>query len=525
VRAGRRDSVRALFGSLARAAVGLSCGATLAACGGPPVVDAPALPDCSPPTIRDPEFLTGGAWTVTGSAALTTGAATFTTATMCDHGGIAQRLETPPVECVRPLVLTVRYALEDGDRLNFAAGVDGGWNAALLSNSGSGARLSQTCLGAGLFAGGDATLFLGAGPNPALCPAHGGEELSLVLAHVSIDVDATDLCPIPGRVRNGDFEAGATGWTFAQRGGAATIEAGAGEGGSFAAHLHTEHLCETPTIRGTVSLPTPKMVPHPALRFWMRGTSNAFASVRIGAPPPAVSTGVTTLVGTNEAIRTSLCLPRWAQGTVQPLELALVDAQYTQRCATDSVRDFAFDDFELVSEPACADANVLDPGFEQAALARAPAPTWSIERYDDVPGSLVEMRVDPTFAHTGKVAAVLSTTTPCPRASVAADVTLARPSGAAGPAVSFWYKAGPGTNTRLEVSLSALVGPVTLPVARPQAWTRARACLDPHLAGRPDLLRFSIVSETGGTCADTFAAETFAIDDVALTTDPECSAR
>jgi hypothetical protein len=330
---------------------------------------------------------------------------------------------------------------------------------------------------------------------------------------------------MPGRVRNGRFDEGATGWTLIDRGGAATIEAGPGEAGSFAAHLHTEHLCETPTILGAASLPTSTIVPHPALRFWMRGTDNAIASVRLGAPLPAVSTGVTTVVGTTAAVRTSLCVPRWAQGTVQPVELALVDGQYTQRCATDSVRDFAFDDFEIVSEPACADANVLDPGFEQAALAHAPASSWSIERYDDVPGSLVELKLDPTFAHAGQVAAVLSTTTPCPRASVAADVTIATPVGDAGPALVFWYKSGAGSNTELEVSLSALAGPVKLPAPRPQGWTRARACLDPHLAGRPDLLRFSIVSEAGGTCTDTFATEMFAIDDVELTTDAACAAR
>ncbi len=501
----------------------LTCWLTLSACGRP-VVDAPVVVDCSPPTLRDPDLLRGG-WTATGSAALTTGAATFTTATMCDHGGVQQRFATTPVACAQPLVLTLGYALKDGDRLNFALGVEGGWNAPLLSFSGSGSRTSQICLGTRLFDGGAATLFLGAGPNPALCPAHGGEGLALVLQHVSIDVDAAGLCPTPGRVRNSDFEAGATGWTLINRGGEATIQVEAGAGGSFAAHLHTEHLCETPTILGAAALPTSTIVPHPALRFWMRGTDNAIASVRIGAPLPAVSTGVTTVVGTNAPVRTSVCVPRWAQGTVQPLELALVDGQYTQHCATASVRDFAFDDFELVSEPACADANVLDPGFEQAALAHAPASSWSVERYDDVPGSLVTMKVDPSFAHGGQVAVVLSTTTPCPRASVAADVTIATPVGDAGPAVVFWYKGGPGINTGLEVSLSALAGLVKLPAARPQTWTRARACLDPHLAGRPDLLRFSIVSQAGGTCTDTFATEMFAIDDVELTTDEACPAR
>jgi hypothetical protein len=71
--------------------------------------------------------------------------------------------------------------------------------------------------------------------------------------------------------------------------------------------------------------------------------------------------------------------------------------------------------------------------------------------------------------------------------------------------------------------MSALLGPVSLPAA--STWTQVTACLDTHLAGRPDLLHFGVVStDGGGICADTFPAETFAIDDVELTADANCSA-
>jgi hypothetical protein len=510
----------------ALAAAPLMCVALLGACdAGRAVVDEPTPPTCFSPAVRDPDFLAGTAWTASGNAVVETGSATFRTATFCDHGGIAQPLSTPPLACARALVLTLRYSLIDSDRLNFAVGVAGGWNAPLLSSASGSSRSLQVCLGARAFAGGDANLFLGGGPNPVLCPAQGGEGLSLELEHVSIDIDSVGLCPPPGTVRNASFEWGATGWSLARSGGTAAVDAGLGRDGSAAAHLHTDHFCENPSVSGTTSLPTRAMVPNPALRLWTKGTRNAVASVRIGPPLPAVSAGASYVPGTNEATWTSVCLPRWAQGTVQPLQLGLVDRHFTQRCEDVDTRDFLFDDLAFLSEPACADADLLDPGFEQVTLGRAVAPAWTLQTYDDYPGSGVTLAVDASAAHSGQVAAVFSASTPCPHASLANGVTIPLPEGDSGPALAFWYRAAAGTHTGLDVSMNALPAALVAPTARPQAWTRIKACLDPRLAGRPDLLRFSIVSQLGGTCADTFPPETFMIDDVELTTDASCPAR
>jgi hypothetical protein len=499
-----------------------ACASLLSACGDDlPMTDPRVGASCFAPTVQDPDFATTTAWTTSGGATLTPGAARFETATMCDHGGIEQTLPTPRLACAQALVMRMGLSLDRFDQLNFAVGVNGGWSSPLLF---LGAYTKDICLGARAF-GGTAHLFLGGGNNSMLCPPPVSDDgASLAIEHVAIDIDSMNACPPPGTVPDGDFEGDGQVWSMTPRKGTAEIAQGPGEGGSFGAHLATDHLCENPSMTGRISLPTSAMVPHPALRIWSNGSRNAMASVRIGPLIPAFLTGATYIVGTDRGGMTNICIPRWAEGMVQPLELAFVATKYNEGCASENVRHFAFDDLAFVSEPACeTNANVFDPGFEQVARAPGAAPFWSIDRYDDEPGANIELEINATLAHTGNVAALLTASMPCPHASVSGGVTVPTAVGLAGPALKFWYKTGSGTHTGLGVSLGALLAPVSLPEAR--TWTQVKACLDARLAGRPDLLRFSIVSTTGGgVCADTFPAETLAIDDVELTTDVSCPA-
>jgi hypothetical protein len=509
-----------------------SCASIVGACGGATVMtdvttetgaggaDGGAAATCSVSGLQDPDFATSTAWTPIRGVTLSPGSATFDTATMCDHGGIAQTLSTPPLTCARPLVLTLGVSLEDEDKLSFVAGVNGGWSSPVIP---LGAQTLQICLGARVF-GGAADLFLGMGNNLGLCPPQLSGGPSLSIEHVSIGADVTGACPLPGTVPNGDFERGTDRWTLHSVQGTAEIAPGLGEAGSLGARLATDRLCEGPFISGTISLPTSAMMPNPALRIWSKGTRNAVASVRIGSPVHAFYTGATYLPGTDQAVVTNVCIPRWAQGTVQPLALAFVETAFNQVCKTDNARDFAFDGLSFVSEPACAtDANVFDPGFEQVAVASGAASFWALDRYDDDLASRVELETDGTSAHTGNVAAVLSTSTPCPRVSLSGGVTVPSPAGTQGPALRFWYQTSASTHTGLTVSLSALAAPVPLPAT--STWTQVTACLDPHLASRPDLLSFALASITGGgTCADTFPTETVALDDIELAIDPSCPA-
>jgi hypothetical protein len=498
-----------------------ACISILGACGAEPLTQPRVEASCFVPTIRDPDFATTTAWTTLGSATITPSSAHFTIATLCDHGGIEQTLPTPPLTCAQSLVMHMGLSLERSDRLNFAVGVNGGWTSPTLFD---GSATTETCLGAAAFDG-DARLFLGGGTNHQFCPALVGYEgPSLAIEHVSIDVDTSGACPVPGTVPDGDFEGDALSWSLKPRLGTAEIAKGLGEGGSFGAHLATDHLCEDPWIIGKMSLPTSAMVPNPALRVWSSGSSNATASVRIGPLLPAVLTGTTYIAGTNQAGTTDICIPRWAQGTVQPLELAIVATEYAETCDVERARDFAFDNFTFVSDPACeTGAKVFDPGFEEVARAPGATPFWSLDRFDDEPNANVELKIDASAAHTGNVAALFTASTPCPHVGLSGSVTVPTPIGTAGAALKFWYQTSASMHAGLAVSLSALLAPVALPATT--QWTQVTACLDGHLAGRPDLLRFAVVStDGGGICADTFPPETFALDDVELTTDASCPA-
>jgi hypothetical protein len=504
-----------------------SCAASIAggfggACGG-----AGSQVACEDPALSDPFFSTDTTWTSVRGAALAPGAATFTAPTMCDHGGVVQTLPASRLACARPLVLSFDITLLDEDRTSFAAGVGGGWNLPVVP---LGEETLKVCLGANAF-GGSVDLFLGPGVDPWVCPppATGGPSISL--SRVSIDPDDAGACPAPGTVPDGDFELGAQGWAPKLGNGVVEVVPGGGENGSAALHLATTYLCQKPSISEAISLPSARMIPHPALRLWSKGSTNAALSVRVGSLITAFYTGATYLPGTGAARTSSLCIPRWAQGTVQPLELAFVPTLFTEECAAEDGRDFLVDGIGFESEPRCADADLFDPGFELAADAAGPAPalatrlasTWTLERYDDQPGSDVTIASGDPGAHSGKAFARFSASSPCPRASVSTSVTVPTPAGGAGPVLKLWYETNVGANDTLSVSLNELGAPTQLPLA--PSWTQATFCLDPHLAGRPELLRVTLTNVSGGgNCADTFPAETVGLDDVELGTDPACPA-
>jgi hypothetical protein len=408
--------------------------------------------------------------------------------------------------------------------LLFAVGVGGGWNLTPLA---LGRQTVNVCLGASAF---DAPtdLVLGPATNIQLCPPpdDGTAGPSVVVSHVSIAPDVQGACPLPGTVPNGDFEQGAHGWTIKPGGVDAVGEVapGLGEGGSAAAHLAVAHSCNHPALSESISLPSAAMLPNPALRVWSNGSSNAVASIRLGSVVPGDSTGATFLPGRGAPVAANVCIPRWAQGTVQALQLALVSEHFTEDCVDDDARDFVFDGLSFVSEPACdLSKGVFDPGFEQLVTDPGVAPFWALERFDDTPESNVELVTDAGAAHTGAVSARFSSSSPCPHASLSGSVTVPAPVDGAGPALFFFFETNTSTRTSLSVTMNAFA---LLPVQELLAptWNRAKICLDPHLAGRPEILRFSVTDAEGGECANGFPEETVGLDDIVLGTDPGCPA-
>ena len=499
-----------------------ACAVGLGACGGAtgdPPVDAGAEGGsaCFVPTVSDPSFATTTAWSAGDEVVITPGAATFSLPAICDHRSVTQTVPTPALSCARPLVMTVDVTLNDLDRVNFVFGFGGRWYAQLFA----GIPRWSFCLGASAFDG-TQTLAFGSAINQGVCPAEPGATNSITIQRLSIAEDVQGTCPVPGIVSNGDFEHGEASWTLLPGEGVAELAPGRGEGASVGARIATDRPCEVPEIHGILSLPTSAMVPNPALRIWSSGSSDAVASVRMGPRPPDYLLGETFLQGHDNPSVANVCIPRWAQGTAQPLELAFAPTEYTESCPTPRARELIFDGLSFVSDPACtADANLFDPGFEQVVTSSSAAPFWALQRYTDNPRSDVQLVDDPTTAHTGRVAARFTGSTPCPVVSLSGGVTVPGADGASGPALKFWYDASATTHLALDVSLGALSAPVAL--ATTTRWTQVTACLDPRLATRPDLLTFSLVSaDGGGTCSDAFPMETIQLDDVELTTDATC---
>jgi hypothetical protein len=508
----------------------VACAAILAACGDPKptsdtTVDGGAEtdargeggPTCFVPMVRDPDFATTTTWSAGDEVVITPGAATFSLSAICDHRSVTQIVPTPPLSCARPLLMTVDVTLNDLDRVNFVFGFGGRWYAQLFA----GIPTWSFCLGASAFDG-TQTLAFGSAINQGVCPALPGDTNSITIQRLSIAEDVQGTCPLPGIVSNGDFEHGAASWTLLAGDGVAEIAPGRGEGASAGARIATDHPCEKPSVRGVISLPSSAMVPNPALRIWSSGPSDAIASVRMGPRPPDYLLGATYLPGHDAPVSSNICIPRWAQGTAQPLELAFAPMDYTESCPSPRAREFIFDGLSFVTEPACAtDANVFDPGFEQVATSTSAAPFWALQRYEDNPMSDVQLVVDPTNAHSGMVAARFTGSSPCPVVSLSGGVTVPGSDGVNGPALKFWYSASATAHLALDVALGALSAPLALPATT--SWTQVTGCLDPPLATRPDLLTFSLVSaDGGGTCSNAFPMETILLDDVELTTDVSC---
>jgi hypothetical protein len=506
---------------VARASLALAgaCGSAPAATSAGVQADGGAT--CPPATLADPEFASPTSWTPARGAALAPGAVTFGAAGICDLAGVTQALPAAPLACARPLVLSFDASLTDDDRVSFAVGIGGGWNLPVLLVA---AQTVKLCLGANVFGSAAPTLFLGPGTNPWVCPPPDEGGPAIVLSRVSLGEDVQGTCPLSGIIPGGDFEAGAPGWTLTAGDAVAEIAPGLGENGSAALHLAATHSCEAPSARGVISLPSPALLASPALRVWSKGSPGAVASIRVGTLVPTYYTGATYLPGTDAAEALDVCLPRWAQGTVQPLQLAFVSTRFTEDCVADEPRDFVFDDLAFVSQPGCVDdAGLFDPGFEQALAAPGLAPVWALERYDDQPSSTVAIATDGSTAHTGRAGARFTESSPCPNASLSATVTMPASAGAAGPALHLWYETNTGTHTGLEVSMNAFSAPVPLPPSA--TWTRATVCLDPRLAGRPEILRVTLTNVSGDSvCADQFPEETVGLDDLDLGTDPTCPA-
>ena len=465
--------------------------------------------------LADPSFQDGTAWEASGGASVSPlatgdvapGEAFFGADAVCSLGQLRQRVDMPPYAQADPFVATVNYRSmgNPNDLVGVAIRLGGAWLELPGRARWSIARL---CLGESAY-GGPIDVQVAPARVAADCGA-AQPAANMAVDHLAITPAAPGECPAPGTVRNGDFEDG-EGWSGTGQGdGTATIAAGAGAGGSRAAHLSTRTECSSAALTGQVSWPTASTLPSPALELWWRGSTGRALEMALGDRP------VARLEGAGEERTSRICVPPWAQGLATAMTWSLPERKGA--CSRADERDFSLDDMRVVSEPGCGtDPHLLDGGFEAAAQGLDSG--WQLS----VPEGRGEASLVAAagLAHSGKGAAWLAMYQDCGAAAVETFAVVPRPDDGRGPALTFWYRAGENPETELFATTGQ--GSDHGPLREDDDWRQETVCISPVLAGRT--LRIGVRLDAGtGACLDEFPMEEAMLDDMAMTTTPDCPA-
>jgi|GEM_PF-4828028 len=424
---------------------------------------------------RDPTFEnTPKAWVLAGGAAIDPAGVgangTRGVATVPTGASVRQSFDMPPYGSAEPLALLLVASTACGAPCNVT-----GYPDVVFGQRGS--------LGFGVGANGFATTRVCLG-EAAYGPA--SELLLDVVAGGALTIDVAQYvpdpsCPPPGKVRNGDFEA-VEGWTPT---GEAQIVLGKGASDTRGGVLSPTSCNAAASLLGEVSVPA--ALPRPALTFRQRGPTSRLLDVLTATVPGRSSFGTETI-----------CLPEWSRGYSLPLPIALAPVGSGACLAA----EFAVDDFAVVSSPTCPDSPfVLDGAFEDTSVMY-----WQPR----AAGNTATARIDrgSGAARSGSGSLLLASNDCGGTASASQAITLP-PSGAGGPAVSFWSRGVVTTGGRFTVA--GKDQPVT------SEYTRSTVCLPTGRAMRSYDLVFSI-AVGGGTCSARID-----VDDVVVGNDPSCA--
>jgi hypothetical protein len=432
------------------------------------------------------------------------GEAFFSADATCNLGEVWQTVEMPTYAQAEPLVASVNYR-SLGGVMGGGSGVgvnlNGGWRFFPISTDW---RTERICLGERAY-GGSVPIGVAAADRPYDCAS---TPTSMVAVdHLEITPAEPGECPAPGQVLNADFE-DPEGWTAEAYGTGATADvvAGAGENGTRGGQMTTSQLCSRASLSGVASWPD-ESVQNPAIEVWWQGTSGKPMELYLD------NRSVAQVVGTGTPQTARICIPAWAQGSATVVRWQLPPSYGT--CANPDVRDFRVDNIQVVNEPGCVqDPYILDGGFESVSNAGL-ATGWNAV-YTQGP-SLAELRNDPGAARSGAGVLRLMVQQQCYTARATTTVVVPQPSGAAGPALKFYYRTG--NNPESTFYSTPGVGALT----ENAGWLQSTVCLDPLLAGRPTTVTFTI-DRGSGTCANVFPAEYAWVDDIQLGTDVSCPA-
>lgn len=471
--------------------------------------------------IKDPGFGGTTMWAIDGAATIDN---SLNQAGMVDPGAVhwapgdalcklsrvTQSVVMPRFSRAEPLVAQVSFQFSGRfDFLTPSVGLDTTFSE-VQQTTGSPWRTARICLGGGQYAP-ETTTGIGAPLTLTLMANRIGFECAtlsnLLVDHIEIVPANPDECPVPGQAANGDAE-GTGGWVFNVAGGSGTstgtLAAGAGEGGTTGARLFVAQRCDFPTAADPISVPIASSVASPALSFYHRATNLSTTYVNLSG------LSLPTLGGTGSGVTHRFCLPAFMRGAVATLNASMNTGSGT---CTDLVNlETVFDNVKIINEPTCGtDPTITDPGFE--------SPLELVGATSTPGASLARVLSDPSQAHSGNGVLQLSETSTCNDPMWSANLITPAATGAAGPALSFFYRAAPGSMTKFTVSA---FGAAFTPI-QDSAWHQGLVCLNPALHGRNQSVVFSVRFQSG-TCSVAIPAETAYVDDLVVTTDPSCAA-
>jgi hypothetical protein len=442
--------------------------------------------------VEDPGFDDASVWTSrNGAVILSPGTASFPEPAPCNLGSLSQEICVPTLDSAELLQVEVSHT--SGGALGAAVGFGGFWNE--LPNASSSWTTVRACLGERAYGN---TFELAVAPNriPHDCST------SLSVRRMDI-VPAAGMCPAPGTVFNGDFEAEG-GWITGSFG---AIEEGVGQDGSRALSLEPDYQCQVARSTGVGSWPLPETVPTPALRFWSQGTGGRFIHVELGG----VRKRIARVQNTGSATFTTVCLPPWAHGLATDLTFEMPTTGSGQ-CSEADNGFLRIDDITVVSNEACvADPHVLNGGFEQQSEGVVTG--WVLRTFGD---ATAELRNNAEEARTGEGVLRFEVTRECSSATASQTIRVPEPDGENGPAVRFWYRSTGLSNASFHTEIPR----PRISRSAQAEWTEQVQCVSPALATRPMEVTFLML--TPGICANTFPAERIYVDDVEAITHPDC---
>ncbi len=480
-------------------------------------------------TINDPGFAASDVWTPVAGALLNTtaagdvdpGEAAFLPSTLCDLGRVEQTVDMPTFAKAEPLVLELTYKNQQ-DFNNFdsvATGVSfGGVGWFSLPSFGDALFHSvRICLSAGGYApagttgaGAPVTFMVGPYTPPRNCPNStisnfSFDHFNLVKANAGECGDQFGQGP--------NFDAESTGgWTFTTSGNSSGgFVNGLGEGGTKAARVNLNQRCEGALMETNFNVPD---IDNPALDMFVGLNANAAGSMTAGTGSFGGGLWNIQAPAGGTSTKMHMCLPPSLRGQISNLRFSLNSGSGS--CADVLNFQIFADNVQVVDDPACNTADgVPDPGFESGNLPLGAFGFHSSSTADAVIRSVAGK------AHSGTHYLALESHGRCSSSGYTLVPIVPPPSGANGPALTFF--ANVGTNPDASTSVFTTGSSLTLPEGG--GYMKQTVCLNPKFVGRPQVVTISHSGGSGLCDNSNYTQQDALIDDVAVTTDPSCPAQ